>query len=57
MDRSKQVSGVGMLSIGLALAGMLVAVSQTDGWKLRTSADAAKSTLISNKTVISRPAS
>ncbi len=56
MDQPRQVSGVGMLSIGVALAAMLVAVSQTDGWRLRTSADGTQPTLMTSDKV-GRPAS
>ncbi len=36
MRQSNRVSGLGYLSIMLAMLGMIVSVSQTDGWKLRT---------------------
>ena len=56
MDRPNQVSGLGMLSMMLALAGMLFGVSQTEGWTLRTSANMAKSSTGFGSTGATRPA-
>ncbi len=57
MNRSNQVSGLGMLSIMLALAGMLIGVSQTEGWMMRTSANKAQPALTVSKASLTRPTS
>lgn len=57
MNRSNKVSGLGMLSIMLALAGMLIGVSQTDGWMMRTSVDKTQPALTMSKASPIRPTS
>lgn len=57
MNRSNKVSGLGMLSIALALAAMLIGVSQTDGWMMRTTANMTQPVLSLSKATLTRPAS
>lgn len=57
MNRSNQVSGLGLLSIMLAAAGMLIGISQTEGWTMRTAASVGQSTLTFGKATVGRPAS
>jgi hypothetical protein len=46
-----------MLSIMLALAGMLIGVSQTEGWTMRTTANTSQPAMTLNKANLIRPAS
>lgn len=46
-----------MVSIMLALAGMLIGVSQTEGWTMRTTAKAAQPAMTLSKTNLIRPTS
>ncbi len=50
MRQSNRVSGLGYLSIMLAMLGMIVSVSQTDGWKLRTTGAFAASSTVGSAT-------
>ena len=49
MRQSSQLSGIGYLSIMLTMLGVIIGVSQTGGWSMRT--DRADAHLIFNTSV------